>query len=270
MRSFLSLYRRLHISSLRSYTPYAIGEIVLVVIGILIALEVNNYNDSQKKKSQEKRVLLSLHYEIENNIKTLDRSIQEKQTIVRINQEILNYTGPSAEWTSSSNFDSLMYYIAVSGWIYVPDDGVLNEIINSGRLSLISDEAVKTAIVSLPQLLSLIREEDRLYRDDLHQYFLPFLARNYTLRNPTAYRSLHEYSESDLGRTKFTVEPSKLLANREFENILSIQAIWIKFSLDMCRNQRTKFINLQDLIEKKYPKVDFQKLHQDIDRGFWG
>ena len=139
MRSFLSLYRRLHISSLRSYTPYAIGEIVLVVIGILIALEVNNYNDSQKKKSQEKRVLLSLHYEIENNIKTLDRSIQEKQTIVRINQEILNYTGPSAEWTSSSNFDSLMYYIAVSGWIYVPDDGVLSEIINSGRLSLISD-----------------------------------------------------------------------------------------------------------------------------------
>ena len=85
MRSFLSLYRKLHISSLRSYTPYAIGEIVVVVIGILIALEVNNYNASQKKTSQEKRALLSLHYEIENNVKTLDRSIQEKQTIVRTN-----------------------------------------------------------------------------------------------------------------------------------------------------------------------------------------
>ena len=58
---------------------------MLVVVGILIALEVNNYNDLQKQNGQEERVLLSLHYEIENNIKTLDRSIKEKQKIVDIN-----------------------------------------------------------------------------------------------------------------------------------------------------------------------------------------
>ena len=270
MRTLLRNFRRINISSFRTYIPYAIGEIVLVVVGILIALEVNNYNDLQKQNAQEERVLLSLHYEIENNIKTLDRSIKEKQKIVDINKYLLSYTGPQAEWKSPSNIDSLMYYIAVSGWIFVPDVGVLNEIIHSGRLSIISDESIKMEIVSLPQLLSLIREEDRLYRDDLHQYFLPFLSKHYTLRNPTKYRSLHEYSESDLGQTKFLVEPNKLLANQEFENILSIQAIWIKFSLDMCRNQRLKFEALQKLIEQKYPDVDFRKLHQDINRGFWG
>ena len=270
MRSLLRGLRRANVSSFRSYLPYAVGEIFLVVIGILIALEVNNYSDLRKQRAQEKRVLLSLHYEIENNIKTLDRSILEKETIVNINKEILNFTGPEAEWTSSSKLDSFMYYIAVSGWIYVPDDGVLNEIINSGKLTIISDESIKREIASLPQLLSLIREEDRLYRDDLHQYFLPFLSSHYTLRNPTKYRALHEYSESDLGTTKFRLEPNKLLANQEFENILSIQAIWIKFSLDMCKNQRLKFENLQKLIEERYHDVDFDKLHQDIDRGFWG
>ena len=34
-------------------------------------------------------------------------------------------------------------------------------------------------------------EEVRLYRDDLHQYFLPFLSKNYRLRNITGYRELY-------------------------------------------------------------------------------
>ena len=88
------------------------------------------------------------------------------------------HTGPIVHWESSTHFDSLMYYIAVSDWIYVPDDGVLNEIIHSDKLSIISDDAIKKEFVSLPQLLSLIREEDRRYMYDLHQYFLPFLSKH--------------------------------------------------------------------------------------------
>ena len=142
-----------------------------------------------------------------------------------------------------------MYYIAVSGWIYVPDDGVLNEIIHSGKLSIIGDDAIKKEIVFLPQLLSLIREEDRLYRDDLHQYLLPYFSKHYALRSTTPYRCLHQHTESDLGPTQFTRTTSDLLSSREFENILTIQAIWIKCSLDMCINQRLKFAKLQELIE---------------------
>lgn len=35
------------------YLLYAIGEILLVVVGILIALQVNNWNESKAQKSQE-------------------------------------------------------------------------------------------------------------------------------------------------------------------------------------------------------------------------
>mgnify|MGYP000685392936 CR=1 FL=1 len=141
-----------------------------------------------------------------------------------------------------------MYHITVSGWIFVPEDGVLNEIINSGKLSIIQDEKIKNEIASLPQLLSLILEEDRLYRDDLHQYFLPFLSKNYKLRNITSHRELLEHSKSDLGISKFENNPVALLNNPEFENILTIQSIWIKFSIDMCINQKSKYEEIQRLI----------------------
>ncbi|UCD62503.1 MAG: hypothetical protein JSV59_11180, partial [Flavobacteriaceae bacterium] len=42
------------------YMRYAIGEILLVVIGILIALQINNWNESQKARSEEKALLENL------------------------------------------------------------------------------------------------------------------------------------------------------------------------------------------------------------------
>ena len=43
------------------YIKYAIGEIVLVVIGILIALQINNWNNNQKANIEEKEILESLY-----------------------------------------------------------------------------------------------------------------------------------------------------------------------------------------------------------------
>ena len=45
------------------YFKYAIGEIILVVIGILIALQINNFNNSRQETKIEQAYLLSLQTE---------------------------------------------------------------------------------------------------------------------------------------------------------------------------------------------------------------
>ena len=160
----------------KNYLRYAVGEILLVVVGILIALQVNNWNEKRKLKLSEKKVLLSFYNEVSNNLNSLKTSIDEKKTIININKEILNKTSPNSNWNSNVKLDSLMYYFTVSGWIYVSDNGVLNELVNSGQLNDIENNKIKSLIASLPQQINQITEEDRLYRDDLHQYFSPFLS----------------------------------------------------------------------------------------------
>ena len=51
------------------YMRYAIGEILLVVIGILIALQVNNWNEKKKIYKNEQIFLNDLKYEINSNKK---------------------------------------------------------------------------------------------------------------------------------------------------------------------------------------------------------
>jgi hypothetical protein len=59
------------------YFKYAIGEIVLVVIGILIALQVNNWNELEKSKLETKRLLINLKLDLEKDIENF-HSLQEE------------------------------------------------------------------------------------------------------------------------------------------------------------------------------------------------
>ena len=58
------------------YMRYAIGEVVLVVVGILIALSINNWNDQRKVSNKEKEMLVTLKSDLENNIEVLKTDIK--------------------------------------------------------------------------------------------------------------------------------------------------------------------------------------------------
>jgi len=57
------------------YLRYAIGEIVLVVIGILIALQINNWNEGRKNRIIERDILTEIAESLEINAKALNNSI---------------------------------------------------------------------------------------------------------------------------------------------------------------------------------------------------
>ncbi len=47
------------------YFKYAIGEIVLVVIGILLALQINNWNEARKTRNKEMSYLTNIKNDLE-------------------------------------------------------------------------------------------------------------------------------------------------------------------------------------------------------------
>lgn len=57
----------------KKYLKYAIGEILLVVIGILIALQINNWNEYRKEKNIEKEYLIGIKEDIEADIPFINR-----------------------------------------------------------------------------------------------------------------------------------------------------------------------------------------------------
>lgn len=78
MLSFFRKIRRslIESGSARRYILYAIGEIVLVMVGILLALQVNNWNEWKKDRIREGEILQSLEDNFELNIHALETDIK--------------------------------------------------------------------------------------------------------------------------------------------------------------------------------------------------
>ena len=75
------------------YFKYAIGEIVLVVIGILIALQINNWNENRKAANEEIKILNALYSDfkiskerIEETIKIQSKVLNYSQILIRIHE----------------------------------------------------------------------------------------------------------------------------------------------------------------------------------------
>ena len=87
------------------YFKYAIGEIVLVVIGILIALSINNWNEQQKQNSQERQFLSVLKIEFTINLNRLDKVIHFRENSIKSANELMTYFNEDIIDISKSKFD---------------------------------------------------------------------------------------------------------------------------------------------------------------------
>lgn len=129
-----------------NYIKYSIGEIVLVVIGILIALQINNANEISKQKRLVKKYEQNIVSELKNDLEMLN-SLDSLNNVKRekIIDYIKYYKNPTRD---TETVIKKMYDIRYNGAVYRSIAYTIDEIISTGNLSLFSLEK-KTAILEL-------------------------------------------------------------------------------------------------------------------------
>ncbi|TRZ42212.1 DUF6090 family protein [Robertkochia solimangrovi] len=159
----------------RKYLKYAIGEIVLVVIGILIALSINNWNENRKNKAAEQQLLNSLLLEFEDNLIILDSTIVTNAEIAETCIKIGEFTGPTLPTISEKELSQYMVGAFKYESRYIPNQGTLSEINNSGKLSLLSDKLLRRSISEWQSQYELVKNQETYVvtmRDNTHNYFI--------------------------------------------------------------------------------------------------
>ena len=153
------------------YLLYAIGEIILVVIGILIALQINNWNEDKQEKRQELKQLKALRLEFEKNIITFDSIMlhhteNEHATIELMNAKNKNYT--------LETLDSL-FLKSIYNYNFDPSRGIYNSLINSGQIELISNELLKYKIAEIQDIVLDYIDDENLVRAYGDRQVFPFI-----------------------------------------------------------------------------------------------
>ncbi len=91
------------------YFKYAIGEIVLVVIGILIALQINNWNETRKQTNTQNAIYLIVKEDLETDILEFESFIKEYSTSKKPAFEaVLNKELTKEDWKNNPSYSEVM------------------------------------------------------------------------------------------------------------------------------------------------------------------
>jgi len=193
------------------YLLYAIGEIILVVIGILIALQINNWNENLKSQKEQYFILNKLQSDINSDINLIQKAQGELEINISNFIWCLEVLGRKEEASKEEFFNKFGAMIAIIG--FNQNTTTFNNLVSSGKLELIDNKSLSDAIVKY--YTNNYRGWDTAMRDYTRNSIGPYLLRfdhipqmNQTDGLKNNYDVLGEFYEADIA--SFDVQPKNL------------------------------------------------------------
>lgn len=166
--------------TITKYLLYAIGEIVLIVIGIVIALQLNNGNEAHKKREVEIKSYMEIKDDLDKTLKDIDYDLNRHRdylySTVLLRAHLLK--------NDDAN-DSLSFYLSRSSRDFqlFPKTGAF-ESLKSRGLEILSNDSLRLNITDLYQLgidnlISLGREASQTR--NINKIMEPYLNKHLTI-----------------------------------------------------------------------------------------
>lgn len=200
------------------YLKYAIGEIILVVFGILIALQINNWNQELGNKQDEHLIIKNLNLEFRKNKISIQKYIKHHETILSDTRVLIDLVGEPEDVLNRFNLDSLLAQ-TIDYRSYKPSQSVVLDVISSGKFNLISSDSLRLQFFEWSSNLEK-NEENYNTLDQISQTIvLTYLTKHASLKNIDSYGILEWNKKSKLKHSNY-----KMFQDIEFENVMDNQA----------------------------------------------
>lgn len=181
------------------YLKYAIGEIILVVVGILIAFSLNNWKEDQKTIRQEKALLKKVHEENRYNIQILEENNQVLKGKDQRLAELSSFLSQPRSKKIDQEVESLILDVIDMG-LFTYSLEFIERYINNSENEV---SVLNSALISLKDNLNSFQKASEM-------------TYNYELEK------LWPYFEKGLNLKAYSVVDHKILRDRTFINRLVI------------------------------------------------
>ena len=146
-----------------TYLKYAIGEIILVVIGILIALQLNNWNDHIKNAESELNYYNRILDDFEMDKQLIVQSLEKADKRIDTSKELLLELHSG---TKSKNYLLNKFLVAIRGDVFVVRDVTFKDLISSGNIKLLNDINIKNSLIQYYSELENVQTQLKQNRDE--------------------------------------------------------------------------------------------------------
>ncbi|GAA4279833.1 DUF6090 family protein [Gaetbulibacter aestuarii] len=227
-----------------NYLKYAMGEIILVVIGILIALSINNWNEQRKENNKRQDYYHQLLDDLNRDLKFTNSIINEFENY---NQNYLNNLENYADKnvTLDKLYDILIK-LKITSSALTFNSSTMESLLNSGDIGLI-DPVLRNKLIDLKRLQELTIKRFDFTNEGKNQ-----IVQNASLimGSPQMQEKLKE--QSQLQSLKMKNNMSKLIlaleATHRWKYLSQIEAV------DRLKLMQTELSDIIKIINKKVKK----------------
>ncbi|WP_338732043.1 DUF6090 family protein [Mangrovimonas cancribranchiae] len=198
------------------YLIYAIGEIILVVIGILIALAINNSNQNRVIQEKEQTYLNGLREEFQISKVKLSKLIEVNKSNFHGAKKLLEYIGNKNESPSEIQFSELLLNTFSSDISFNPNNSLLSEMISSGSLKDISNTDLRIKLTNWISTIDDISKQESELGIQREKVLDIFRTNENSLK--TIFDQTGISQEIGLQKMEQNVSNLELLKSRKFEN----------------------------------------------------
>ena len=234
------------------YLLYAVGEILLVVIGILIALWVNDWNENKKNTAEARFQILKLKDNLRVDKVHLKDVISENTHIL---EDLIFCAKVLSNDTTAtkSEFSERFQHMSVT-LNFIPIRGAFEGLISSGRIQLISNQSLLDNLLTYYNTSSYV-SWDSAIKDYARNVISPYLMNFDHLPNITAQGDGPGFTQFDI--SKFSV-PGKTTADYKNDQFI-LNALRLKIHL--FEGQRLQYEILLKEIDVLIDNLDAELNH---------
>jgi hypothetical protein len=169
------------------YLLYAIGEIVLVVIGILIALSINNWNEQRKDRQRGSKILGELATNVAYNIENMEKYINIAARHNKYSDYVITVLEGAIPYSDS--LDKILNKALLNFDAFYFSDVAYESLKNMGseyvRNDVLKNEIVKLYDESYPEMLKMFNWTRTDYEDQyIDRNFFPVSGNNTLILKP--------------------------------------------------------------------------------------
>jgi hypothetical protein len=245
----------LSVGKIGKYFKYALGEIILVVIGILIALQINNWNENRKTNFNQLKYLDLLKKEALSNITNLDIEIGRIKKMNEGQKEIFRLIDESKDTLSEAYINQTFFkaFTSLAGIKY--ENSVFTEIKSSGELKNIKNDSLRITLIALEPYYETIKKQEN-FINNLQKKILDHISLDGDLR--LMLESTDYYKQLGIGKAKAASKGNKLvLDDNYFKNkMIEYLAMTTNLTDALYPSMKNRIIDVVHRIDKE---IDHKK-----------
>ena len=161
----------IHDKNLKKYLLYAIGEILLVMIGILLAFQVDNWNEDREKKIEEIRTYENIREQILGDKRNIEGQINYNKKYMaqfEYGLKIILENDRTQLDTLASIIPNLMNYSD-----FDREGNIYETLVNSGKIQLLRNQSIVNRIRLLEQRYNYVNRMENISYDVMIGYAAP-------------------------------------------------------------------------------------------------